>query len=175
MRQGGVMKRMYRLTIILFVVVLLFSTNSEGLDWAACSQEIHSKSKNIREHEDTVLVEGRWKKTAGNMKRTVMPRINSTDIVCVRKEAICRETTAMLFTPADDPSNPMAFLAPLFLHYRIIDWSSDVIRAKLEFYVAEFELRISIKDRVAERSCRETIAQGSEAADPSDFESWVLE
>ena len=80
-----------------------------------------------------------------------------------------------MYTLAGDPKNEMAFLIPLIMEYRLIDWSSGVIRAKLEGYVADVELRISSKDQVAERSYRETRAHGSKTSDPTLFENWTLE
>ncbi len=81
-----------------------------------------------------------------------------------------------MHTPEDTPKDISgAFLHVLLLDYNIIDWSGDTIRAKYEGPVADIELRISVKDKVGERSYRETKSRGSEKSDPNVFQSWILE
>jgi hypothetical protein len=80
-----------------------------------------------------------------------------------------------LYTPEDQPKNPSSFLSILPFEYSILDWSDETIRAKYAARVADFELKISLKDGFTERSFRETKARGFEKSDPNVFETWILE
>jgi hypothetical protein len=60
--------------------------------------------------------------------------------------------------------------------YRIITWSSDgIISAKYETDSADWDLRISIKDKTVEKAYRETKVRGYEKADPNIAHTWILE
>jgi len=87
----------------------------------------------------------------------------------------CLEKTAVLATPEDSPILKEKFLYILDVNYRIINWSDDIINAKYEALVADFEIRISLRDKFAERSFRETKARGSETANSNVYEHWILE
>ena len=60
---------------------------------------------------------------------------------------------------------PKGFLRLASTDFKFIEWSSARIIARDEAHVADIELRISLSDRAAERSFRETKARASETAD----------
>jgi hypothetical protein len=156
--------------VIAFVFIFLFSLT------CPCSEadEISSPTKDIRSFGNYVSIQGRWKKTTkGNHHK--LSRINSTYITCDKQSMTCLEKTAVLATPEDYPILKEKFLYILDINYRIINWSDDIIDAKNEALVADFEIRISLRDKFAERSFRETKARGSETANPNVYEHWVLE
>jgi len=138
------------------------------------ADEISSPPKDIRSFGNYVSIQGRWKKTTKTNYHK-LSRINSTYITCDKKSMTCKENTAVLVTPEDEPDFKLRSLYIVDVTYRIINWSSDIINAKYEGLVADFEIRISIKDNYAERSFRETKARGSETADPNVYERWILE
>jgi len=140
--------------------------------------QIHSAGKSINEYEDNVIVQGRWKKIAGTRDFCQIPIINTVYIVCDKQTMTCYENIAELVTPHEEPlfkDLNRCVLQSIQFEYKIIDWSDGIIRAKQEALVGDFELRISIKDKTAERSWRETKARGSETSDPSIYENCVLE
>jgi len=157
--------------IIGFIFIFLL-----GLIWA-CSEadKISSPIKDIRLVDNYVIsVQGRWKKTTKTNYHK-LSRINSTYITCNNKSMTCQENTAVLVTPEDEPNLQIRTLYIVDLTYQIVNWSDDIINAKFEGFVGDFEVRISLKDKFAERSFRETKARGSETADPNVYEHWILE
>ena len=156
--------------VIAFVFILLFSLK------CPCSgaDEVSSPSKHIISFGNYVSIQGRWKKTTKSNYH-MLSRINSTYITCDKQSMNCLEKTAILATPEDSPIIKEKFLYILDINYRIINWSDDIINAKYEALVADFEIRISLRDKFAERSFRETKARGSETANPNVYEHWILE
>jgi hypothetical protein len=142
----------------------------------ACSkaEEVSSPPKDIRPIDNYVVVQGRWKKTTKTNYHK-LSRINSTYITCDKKSMTCKENTAVLVTPEDEPDFKIRSLYIVDINYRTINWSNDIVNAKYEGPVADFEIRISLRDKFAERSFRETKARGSETANPNIYEHWVLE
>ena len=137
-----------------------------------CSKdEIRSPKKRIELSDYLVFVQGRWKQTASSGSK--LARINTTYVICNKLSMTCEENTAALATPQDDP--PANLLYIVNITYKINEWSEDIIKARHEAPVADFELRISVRDKFAERSFRETKARGSETANPNVFGHWVLE
>jgi hypothetical protein len=138
----------------------------------ACSKDdIRSPTKRIESLDNWVIVEGRWKQTTTSDSK--LARINSTYIVCDKLSMICEENTAVLATPQDNPPGNLLYI--LNLKYNISQRSGDIIKASYTAPVADFELKIFLRDKFAERSFRETKARGSETADPNVFGHWVLE
>ena len=156
--------------VIAFVFIFLFSLT------CPCSEadEISSPPKDIRSFGNYVSIQGRWKKTTKTNYHK-LARINSTYITCDKKSMTCRENTAALVTPEDEPTFKVNLLYIVDINYRIINWSDDIINAKYEALVADIEIRISLRDKFAERSFRETKARGSETANPNIYEHWILE
>ena len=160
----------------LLSVVLFSSTYTQAQDWKAVSKQIHTYPRSIHTGVDWVVVMGRWKTTVNKTAYPKLAAVNAIHIFCSKQLRTCQEATANLYTPADEPKDTSgASLHVLVTDYKILDWSGDTIRAKYEASVADIELKISLKDRVAERSFRETIARGSDTADPNVFQSWILE
>ena len=135
--------------------------------------QIESYTKLIFSVDNYVIVQGRWKTTAGNLK--TLSRINATHIVCDKHSMTCKEIIAVVKTPQEEPlfKKPQLFLGETI--YIIVDWSNDIISAKYEGPVADVELRISLRDKFAERRFRETKARGIKSADPNNYEQWILE
>ncbi len=137
--------------------------------------QVDTYSKNIYESGDFVFVYGRWKRVAGNRTLNKPPLINSVSITCDRQKSICEETIAEFVTAQDEPmlDNPKLLIDKTT--YRINDWRNGTIRATHGAHVADFELRISVSDEIAERHWRETKARGSATSDPRVFANWILE
>ncbi|HUL36535.1 MAG TPA: hypothetical protein VLW47_02535 [Thermodesulfobacteriota bacterium] len=178
--EGGVMTRIYRFIGVLFIIVFFSSTYTEALDWNEVSKQIHSSKKRVVAENlgggDFVVAAGRWKTIASRTKYPKLALINTTYIFCSKRLMTCEEATANLYTP-EDPSKDSSesFLNVFIMDYNIIDWSGDIVRAKHEAHVADIQLRISVKDGLAERSYRETMVRGSETADPNISQNWILE
>jgi len=160
------------MTKILIAIIFIFLL---GLMYA-CSEidKISSPPKEIRLIDNYVFVQGRWKKTTKTNYHK-LSRINSTYITCDKKSMTCKENTAVLVTPEDEPESKLRTLYIVDLTYQIINWSDDIINSKSEGPVADFEIKISLRDKFAERSFRETKARGSETANPNVYEHWILE
>jgi len=155
-----------------------------GLIWPQIGQcdpsfstdEIQSQFKTIHSAGNHVLVTGRWKRTTGTVKLNKPPIINTTTIKCDKLNMTCSEIIAGVVTPREEPKlfeKPYLFIEET--NYKIINWSNGIINAKHEAPVADFELRISLRDNVAERKSRETKARGSSTSEPKNYESWELE
>lgn len=152
-------------SLILFVYLLGFLP--------ACSKdEIRSPDKRIQLYDYLVIVEGRWKQTDSSGGK-LLARINSAYVICNKLSMTCEENTAVLATPQDAPPANLVYIVNI--KYKINEWSDGIIKARHEAPVADFELRISLRDKSAERSFRETKARGSETGNPNIFGHWVLE
>lgn len=138
-------------------------------------ENIKSPDKRLQLVDNYAFIEGRWKRAEGTSKLIRMVRINTVSITCDKMNMTCRETIAQLVTTKDEPwvGNPLLFIDQIL--YRIFDWSDQTIYAKYSAPVADFELKISIKDKFAERRRRETKARGAETSDPNIFENCTLE
>src|SRR4030042_647866 len=156
---------------------LFFLSYPEALDWKVVSKEVYSSPKAVTGGGDRVVATGRWKTTVTKSPNPRLAAINTTYISCNKQTRTCQEATAILYTPEDFPkhNNTPPFLSVLVFDFKIIDWSGDTIRAKHEAPVADVELRISVKDGVAERTFRETKARGNETSNPDIFQTWILE
>ncbi len=174
------MTKIYRFIGVLFIMVFFSSTYTDALDWNEVSKQIHSSKKRLVAQNlgggDFVVAVGRWKTIASETRYPKLALINATYIFCSKRLRTCQEAIANLYTPEDPPKDSTeSFLNVFVMDYNIIDWSGDTVRAKYEALVADIELRISVKDGVAERSYRETWARGSETSDPNISQSWILE
>jgi hypothetical protein len=136
---------------------------------------VESPSKLISLSEDYVFVTGRWKRVASTAKFAVVPRINTVSILCDKRSMTCQETIANLFTPEEVSYLKTNLLLSNEGVYKIVEWSNQIIHAKYVTFVADFELRISVKDGFAERRYRETKARGDQTADPTIYAEWILE
>ena len=137
--------------------------------------QIMSIAKDFSFIDKNVFVQGRWKRSGGNIKLNIPPRINTISITCDKNSMTCKEIIASVVTPQEESlfEKPELFIAETI--YQIVDWSNDVITAKYEAPIADLELRISLKDKFAERRYRETKARGSKTSNPNNYLQWILE
>jgi len=157
--------------ILVFLTLLLLVLSS------ACfkTDSIDSERKQIQAVENYVFVKGRWKKTEGTSSSHSPARMNTVSIICDKNALTCKEIIAEVVTPQDDS---FFKTKQLFIHemtYRIVDWSNEIIIAKYAAPVADLDLRISIKDGIAEKHWRETKARGSDTANPNIYTNLILE
>jgi hypothetical protein len=145
---------------------------------SACSEkdQILSPLKHIGSVGDSVFVQGRWKRTPDSSKTSIGPaQINTVYITCDKESMACEEVWAEVLTPNDAFYAKTKTLMVHELTYSIVKWSNEIIHATYTAPVADFELRISVKDAVAERHWRETKARGSDTADPNLYTHYILE
>jgi hypothetical protein len=169
------MRNIYGILRILSIIVL-FSVCAEGADWEGLSEQIRYPVKRITKiYDGDMFIDGRWSNTVAKFPSPILPRINATKIWCYKRQKICKEFVAVLFTPEDTKGISNPFFSILEFEYKILDWSDDVIRAKHKGPVADIELKVSVKDEFAERTFGETKAGGVETSDPNSFYVWTLE
>jgi hypothetical protein len=168
----------------LFLIVLLFVFSTE-----ACQQ---SKSPQWTEKQlraiwfpiksfvplwESVSVQGHWKQIRfGRITR--IPQLNAVAIACSKLDSVCVESRAELDSPLDADSFGEHLRLGVVLpeEYAIHSWADDgSIVAGYKTDSADWELSISIKDKTAEKTYRETQARGSKTADPQIVHTWILE
>ena len=98
---------------------------------------------------------------------------NTVEVTCDRRSARCKEVLALLYAPGK--LSPRYGLALHTMTYTVSEWTDSIIRASSVAPAGDFELRISLADKVAERSFRETKGHGSENADPRIVRNWVFD
>jgi hypothetical protein len=129
----------------------------------------------LEEDRSYLLIEGRWRRL-GNSRSVLVPDMNHVRVECYRRERVCIEHIAKLITPDDDDTG-LATTKSLFVMketFQIGEWTEDTISARATPRAADLNLRISLRDGVAERSARWTPARGAEVSDPSVTYNWVL-
>ena len=157
--------------------VLLFSSPVVGRgELLLTPEQVESHFKSITAtNNDYVFVHGRWKRTAGDTPLNKPPRINTVHITCNKKAMTCEEIIAELVTPQEVSGFEKPHLFIDKTAYRIIDWTDETIRATYAAPVADFEIRIFIIDKTADRHWHETKARGVMTSDVKNFENWILE
>jgi hypothetical protein len=75
----------------------------------------------------------------------------------------------------DSMSNLSGRLSVIMFEHQILEWSDTVVRTQAQPPAADIEIHISLVDRFAERSQRETSTRGALLADPSRVQHWTLE
>jgi len=168
-------KNIIPLTVALLLALLFIFPVVGWSDTVLTPEQVQSQFKSVTATDNSVFVQGRWKRTGGNKTYSKPPLINTVAITCDKKSMTCRETIAELLTPQEISGfeKPQLFIDENT--YQILDWTDDIIRSVYLSPVADFELIISIKDDAAERSWRETKARGNETSDPENYENWTLE
>jgi len=177
---GGIYSRTMRLLLLSLVVLATSSASCRTGSFMPVGdhfEEIKFPQERVEEVEkDVVVAEGHWRQTrwAGYAD---IPAVNFVSIRCNKLDGTCHERRADLQSRLDrNPVVPGSFLflvdAPEF---RILSWVDGTVVARAELPVADLDLLISTKDKVAERSFRETRARGSDSADPSISRVYVLE
>jgi hypothetical protein len=137
--------------------------------------EIKSQQKSITQIDNYLFLKGRWKRTSAKSFFGKPPIVNTVFITCNRQTMSCKETIAELVTKQDVKEFEEPWLLIDETTYKIIDWDYQTVRAVHQAQVADIELKVSVRDGVAERRWSETRARGSETFDPKNSESWVLE
>lgn len=104
-----------------------------------------------------------------------LPPTNSVEVNCIRAEGVCRESLAILALPSDTAYSTRGetYLFARLESYQIIEWTNALIVARSEGRAADAEIRITVQDRSAERTFRETGRRGAQGADPTPHQ-WVL-
>jgi hypothetical protein len=169
LQQGPTLKKQrVQKTAALFVLLLLMPL------LIACDRtdDIGTVPKMITDYGSRVHLEGKWRIVA-NTSYISAGTIGSVDIECNKQSRKCREICAWLFPP--DKLIKSKFLSVVELTYDVTEWSDQVIRAIYRAPVKDFELKISFKDKFAERRVRETRARGVETSDPNVYTNYVLE
>lgn len=151
------------------ILTILLSGCLNLTDIKSPPKVINAVSKN------QVYIEGRWKEISKIKKFKTTPRINSTIILCNRESMSCIEHEACLTRKEDNDILPYALLYVQPTTYQISEWSDTIIKARMEARAGDVELRISLADKSAEKSFRETSARGAEGANPNLTEHWILE
>jgi len=59
--------------------------------------------------------------------------------------------------------------------FRVLEWPQNSIVARAQPRAADVDLRISLVDKTAERTSRETAARGAKGANPTGVHLWRLE
>jgi len=142
------------------------------------AQEVRTNPKLFR-FEDSgglVVIEGTWRVATGAPSVEV-PRTNSVRVECHRARKKCTEHIAKLIRASDDSSGFVKQSTLLLMkeEFRVVEWSQDVTVARAEPRAADVELRISLVDRTAERTSRETSARRAAGAKPAAIHVWRLE
>lgn len=122
-----------------------------------------------------VVLQGTWRRIS--QRATVeVPHVNSVRIECDQNARICNEYVAKFIQRSDDPissvERPYLFL--MKEQFRVLEWTETTITARAEPRAADIDLRISLVDRTAERTSRETASRGAQGANPQDVTQWVL-
>lgn len=141
------------------------------------AQEVRTNPKLFRiEDSGAVVIEGTWRVATGGPSREV-PQTNSVRVECHRAGRKCVEHIAKLIRASDDSSGLVKQSTLLLMkeEFRVVEWSQTVIVARAEPRAADVELRISLVDRTAERTSRETKARGAAGANASLLHAWRLE
>jgi hypothetical protein len=167
--------RMLVAVALIFALFLILPDVGQSASKILTPDQVLSPEKSVTEYGGYVFVLGRWKKTLGNSTFSNPPRINTVSISCNPQTMICEEIIAGLVTQHEMGSLDKPLLVSTNNSYRIIDWKNNIIRAVYAAFVADFELRISVKDKAVERRWRETKARGSETSDPKNYQNWILE
>jgi hypothetical protein len=118
-----------------------------------------------------VSLHGTWRAT-GKAGALMDWAANTASVICERSTAQCEEVIAVIRPP--DNFVPRPSLDIVRLTYSVLEWTDEVVRAHYAAPAGDFEIRIAIVDKSAERSFRETKSRGSTTSDPSIVRNWVL-
>jgi hypothetical protein len=165
--------------IIVPCLMLLSCRKTEQTAWSEAQlRGIWFPPKSVMHNMDSVWATGHWKQIRFGLI-TRIPVLNAVSIECSKLTNTCTETRADLYSPLDKPAmfNEHLRLDPVRPEtYQVQSWSSDgVIIATAFSDSADIDLRISVADKVVEKSYRETRARGYSKSDPKVVHVWVLE
>ena len=120
-----------------------------------------------------VSAKGRW--VAVERNTFIISRANAVKIECDRTGGECLEARADLNTPED--GGVKADFDALFAsidHYRVVSFSDRVLIARGDAPAYDFEIRIDLKAKTAQRFAREKGARCATRPDSTCNYSWVL-
>ena len=130
----------------------------------------------LDENNRRALVTGTWEPQTDLARRAVFrPPENAVTIFCSRGRSVCYESLATLAGPLGaraSPDKPL-YLAADLNEYMVAAWSPTQITATSENRAVDMRLEISLVDKVAQLTVRETSARGATGADPSP-QVWVI-
>ena len=134
------------------------------------------KSIDVMDGGRYVIAEGRWRRISTRPSINA-PTINTVRVECDRARRVCEELMANVLQPFDDPLGKVndRYLFVGETIFKVLEWSSTLIMARAEQPAVDIDLRISLADKSAERTLRETGARGAQGADPSRVDQWVLD
>ena len=123
-----------------------------------------------------LILQGKWRNVTESPS-IVVPRVNTTRIECEKRTLRCDEYIAKLIEKSDDPTGfvERRYLWLMKEEFRILEWSESLVVARAEPRAADIELRISLIDRAAERTLRETGARGAQGSHFGKIEHWILD
>jgi hypothetical protein len=131
-----------------------------------------NKRIDVSDQYGIATIEGRWKKVSPGTFLSTTATINTVQIFCDRKERLCTETIAYVYSRSLDGYRYGAFQDGelLVIHHalQIREWSEDLIFAFKNMPVATLELRIFPKTQTVDRIY-------AEREDSSVFNRYVLE
>jgi hypothetical protein len=142
------------------------------------AEEVRTNPKlfQVAQSGEIVIIEGTWRIATGGPSVEV-PNANSVRVECHRSLRTCIEHIAKLIQPSDDASG-LVKQPTLFVikeEFRVLEWSQKAIIARAQPRAADIDLRISLVDRTAQRTSRETAARGAESGNPTAIHLWRLE
>jgi len=158
----------------LFLMMLISATlaASSELDTAVDSD---ARMISFDAPRKLLVLTGRWVSESGRPS-AVVPRINTVRLECHRDLGSCTAFIAKLIQPSDAPGYALT-RSKLWLMqetYRIVEWSESRLVARDESRAADFEVRVSFSDNVAELTMRETGVRGAEDAKADVVTRWLL-
>jgi hypothetical protein len=123
-----------------------------------------------------VMVQGTWHRLS-ERPTVEVPRVNSVRIECDRTARVCNEYIAKFIQETDDPIGVMKrpYLFLMKEQFRVIEWTDTTITARAEPRAADVDLRVSLVDRSAERTSRETGSRGAKGANSWNITQWILQ
>ncbi len=131
-----------------------------------------NKRVDVNDEYGIATIEGRWKKVSPGTFVSTTATINTVQIFCARKERLCTETVASVYSRSLDGYRYGAYQDGqlLVIHHelQIREWSEDLIFAFKNMPVATLELRIFPKTQTVDRIY-------AEREDSSVFNRYVLE
>lgn len=161
----------------MLLVLTLTSCGAPNVTTVPCSPigsiPIHSWPKDVSfsEQYGVATLDGRWRATTTRESPLPMPPVlNTTHVLCGKPEMVCTESIAMLRSDRQVTISELDPLLDVRTHeYQVVEWSGEVIHAVEQLPVGDLEIRISLPDKSAQRSYRET------RGDLSVYDHWVLE
>jgi hypothetical protein len=134
------------------------------------------KSIDVMDGGRYVIAEGRWRRISARPSINA-PTINTVRVEYDRARRVCEELMAKVLQTGDDPLKKVdaGYLFVDQTTFRVLEWSSTLIVVRAEPPAIDIDLRISLADKSAERTLRETGARGAQGADSSCVDQWVLD